>query len=575
MALDFINTYFPDVSTVDAAKLQNVRARLDTYIKAKYPDLDTRPNSVFGDLGLSPFAYLVAGVEQAVDGLISDLDLEKVAAGVITNCDMVRAYLGNFAGVAQTTLKSSGVIRLVFCADAAYTVERRARYLFGTGNEFTLRLPHPGNLYILPVGQVPDPFTNEYALKQIAEEEYAIDIGVVGTMTTQVSAGDSGTTDYVVDLDDLTRIAAVTNFDFGLPSESLATLAQKTRESFYTATMTTRSGTKNYMSREFADLTAVSPIVPGDTEAVRASVNPLGVANGKMDVCVHSKNFGTSISQTFKLDYDTNAFYGALDLVEVPYIFESIVYAGDTDIDLGVKGPTGDITILSQSSDFSKAPLLTSAYSTYENLWIKINMPTDGATDLITPVSSTGNPDYALFTVTYKADPMVKVVSDVLSAADVTPVGVDVLVKGFTPVVINNLIVSYTKKPGVTMALDTARTEIYDYFKSLGYNKIYAASKIYDAMYYAGAEDVVSIAVDSDVQWSIADRILPVGVTAAPITSATYTDAYAAGLTMPASVADTLGATAAFHTTTYGILDKRNRGYYLAADNIKFSEVVL
>ena len=60
MALDFINTYFPDVADVDQASLLSARQRLDTILKQKYPNLDTRPNAVFGDLGLSPYAYLVA-----------------------------------------------------------------------------------------------------------------------------------------------------------------------------------------------------------------------------------------------------------------------------------------------------------------------------------------------------------------------------------------------------------------------------------------------------------------------------------------------------------------------------------
>lgn len=583
MALDFITSYFPDVSTIDAATLQSVRQRLETYIKTQYPDLDTRPNSVFGDLALSPFAYLVAGLENGMGKFMSDLDLEKVASGVIYNCDFVRAYLKNFATTEQSTLKSSGVIRLVFCADDTYTIDRRARYLFNTGNEFTLRLAHPGSLYILPVGSVPAPYSNEYVLKQISETTYAIDIGVVGTMTTQVNAGDVGQTDYMVDLTDLlTGIVAVTNFDFGLPAASLAVLAAKTRETFYTSTLTTRAGARNFLNKEFPDLMAVSPILPGDTGAVRASVNPLGVANGKLDICVQSKNMGTTVSQTVRLVYSStgDAFYGPLDLVEVPHKLESFKYAGDNTLELGSKGPTASITVLSQSSDFSKAPLLTAAYSAYDKYWLKIAMPSLSGAAMITPTVATDGEQFAYFTVDYKADPLVKVVSDVLSSADVTPIGVDVLVKGFTPIVINSMLITYTKRPGVTMALDTARTEIYDYIRQLGYSKVYASSKIYDAMFYAGADDVVSITVDSDIQWSVADKIIPASVTAGPGYSATasyanFVAASASGYALPANVADDLAATAAFDSNTYGIMEKRNRGYYIAKDNILFSEVIL
>jgi len=580
MVLDFVNTYFPEVSNLDASTLQTVRSRLDNYLKAKFPDLDTRPTSVFGDLVLSPMTYLVAGMETATSRVLSDLDLENVAKGVVYNCDFVKAYLKNFATTDQTTLKSSGVIRLVFCVDASYTIDRRAQYLSGTDNIFTLRLPNAGALSILPVGSIPSPNTNEYVLKQIAEEEYAIDIGVVGTMTTQVAAGDVFTTDYTYGLSDLIRISAVTNFNFGLPPESLAVLAEKTRETFYSATMTTRTGARNFMAREFPDLASISPILPGDTGAIRASVNPLGVANGKLDICIQSQNFGTPVEQTIKLVYSStaDAFFGNLALVEIPQTIESVLYAGDLTIDLGYKGPTGDIVILGQSSDFSKAPMLTSAYSAYENYWIKINMPSASGIDLISPEVGDSE-QYAYFTISYNADPLVKVTSDVLSSSEMKPIGVDVLVKGFVPVVIDSLVITYTKKAGVTMTLSSARDEIYNYFAQLGYNKVYSPSKIYDAMFYAGADDVVSISANSHVQWSIADKLIPYGVTGPGTTgNATYTlfnAASASGLTGPAVTQNVLTPTSDPELTTYSVLEKRNRGYFLKKENILFSEVVV
>ena len=576
MDLDFINAYFPEVADIDAATLLATRQRLDAFIKSAYPDLDTRPNSVFGDLALAPYAHLVAGHEMATKRFMSDLDLEAVASGIVYNCDFVRQYLKNFATIDQTTLKSSGVIRLTFCADAEYTIDRRARYTFGAPtNDFTLRLPHAGSLFVLPVGSVVTPKTNEYALKQIAENRYAVDIGVVGAMTEAVLAGDSGETDFP--LDDLTAITAVTNFDFGLPPESLAVLAAKTREAFYSATLTTRSGANNFLSREFADLVATSPILPGDTAAVRASINPLGVANGKLDICVQSGNFGTDVSQTIKLTYSSTgaAFYGNLDLIEVPQVIKSITYAGDNTIELGPKGPTGSITVLSRSKDFAKAPLMTSAYSTYEEYWIKIDMPTADAVDLITPVNGSDDTQYAYFTINYAADPMVKVVSDVLASADFTPVGVDVLVKGYTPIVIDTLLITYTKKAGTKVALGTAKDEIYAYFKQLGYNKIYSASKIYDAMFYAGAEDVVSINVSSRVQWTIADKLLTSASPSDPSSYANFENAYTNfSLAVPATVTNNLIATSAFDASTYAVLEARNRGYYLPKENIVFSEVI-
>jgi hypothetical protein len=259
--------------------------------------------------------------------------------------------------------------------------------------------------------------------------------------------------------------------------------------------------------------------------------------------------------------------------LEVPQVIDSIQYAGDAAFNLGVKGPTGQITILSKSNNSAKAPLLTAAYSTYEDYWIRIVAPSTGGFDF-NPINNINGSQYNYFTINYRADPLVKVVSDTLGSSNLTPIGVDVLVKGYVPIYINSLLITYTKRPGVRVALETARDEIYNYFKALGYSKIYAASKIYDAMYYAGADDVVSISVNSEIQWSIADKIIPASSTADPSGQTGFNTAYANSLPLPANVYNNLSATAAFESTTFSVMEARNRGYYLPLENILFSEVI-
>lgn len=580
---DFIATYFPELDEIDSATLQAARSRVVTYLSSKYPDLDMRPNSVFGDLVVSPYAYMLAALEESHGRFMSDLDLENVANGTIYNCDFITGYLKNFAVVDQAHLQSSGVVRLIFCDDASYTIDRSTRFKFGD-DEFSMRLPHSGSLSVLPVGSSTTAYENTYVLSQLTAKKWAVDVPVVGTMTTLVEKGDEAEINTTVT--DLEEISAVADFEFGLPPDSLATLAEKTRETFYSATLATRNGARHYLAKEFPDLTGMSPVLSGDSEAVRDSVNPLGMASGKVDLHVQSKGYANVEEQVISIPYysqqdavTVEKFIGELNLLNPPCYIDSITYEGDSTIDLGFR--TGGIDIYSQSNNAAKAPMLTAAYSPYEDLWIAIDMPKTGATPLITPSIDPATGDQSgLFRIKYKSDPMVKVVSDIVSGRDVSPVGVDVLTKGFVPIVIDELVITYVKKSGVTMALTTAKNEIYEYFRSLGHDKLYSDSKVIDTMFYAGASDVRSITCTASVQWSVANKVLKATTTTPDLD---WTTADAAAITPEAiSISSSSGFIPSYidpnidtSNATYAVLGSRNVGYVLPKENITFNEVIL
>lgn len=576
---DLVNIYMPDYDEVPASSFLSMRARLVTWFKAYDAELDTTPNSVFGDLVLTPLAYNLAAQEIALDRFMSDLDLEQVAKGTIYNCDFVRKFLKNFAVVDQTTLQSSGIIRVVFSADDTYTIDRRTRYQFNDedGTTFDLRLPHPGHLVVLPVGSTVEPYQNQKVLTQIGEGEYAVDLGLVGTMESPVLKGATGTTDLL--LSDIIGLYATVDFDYGLPPDSLPTLAERSRTTFYGATMSTRQGAKHYLTKQFPDLTAVSPVVTGDVEQVRDGLNPLGVSSGKLDVFVKSVGFVAGDEHSVRLTYDADLekFVGELDLMNHPYYIDSIVYSEDDTIDLGLRA--GGIKIYSKSLNAAKAPMLQAAYSVYEQLFISIDMPkSDLNVPLIAPKIGSDGSQYSDFVVTFRSDPMVPVVHDAVSSRDIGPIGVDVLTKGFVLVVVSDLLIEYTRKPGVTVTLDTARHEIYDYFRTLGYDTLYSDSRIVDTMYYAGASDVRSISCDAKVQWTLADVVLKedapsvltdlAGAEAAGLTPPTLTIA-SSGSLVPHYVDPFMGTDAA----TYAAVGPRNVAYLLDKANIRFSEV--
>jgi hypothetical protein len=581
---DFVALYFPDISELTDAQVSSARRRAELFLKKFDPTIDTRPNTPFGDLHLTNIARLLAAIEVAHGRFMSDLDLEQVASGIIWNCDFVRKYLQNFAVYDKETLSSSGVIRLTFCLDKAYTIDRRARYQFGD-DVFELRLPHGGPLEVLPVGSTPPTNTNARVLTQVDNERYAIDVGVKGIMVTQVVAGTSGTTDFT--MQDLTSIVAAYDFDFGTPPSSLAALAAKARETHYTASLTTAGGARNYTKRQFPDLKAASAVISGDVEMIRDVANPLSMGAGYLDMHVQSKGHAGTDSHYIKLQYypmqgttTVGRYIGVLDLVEYPQKIVSIVSTADATIDLGLG--TQAIEIFSESLDEAYAPLAQASYSPNEKLWIAIDMPrTDlGAPRIVNDIDlDTGNESHR-FLITYQADPMVSVVHDDLQSRNVKPVGVNVLVRGFVPVVIDDLLITYVKSPGVSIKLDAARDEIYNYFQGLGYPSIYSDSRVIDAMYYAGAEDVVSIRVNARVQWSVADWFLKTPGSNPPTSDIATTIANsvkAPTVTMMSSSGltplyqDELIGTA---SETFVSVGPKNVGYILDKTAIRFSETL-
>ena len=569
-----LTSYTPAITDIPESRILDVRARLEAYIKVGWPDLDTRPNSVYGDLVLTPMATQVAAQEIAAEHFVSDFDLQQVADGVIYNCDVVKAYLQNFAAVERDNLKASGVVRLTFSANSALSVDRGTAFLFGTENVFALRLAGDGSLNILTVGSTRSN-VNDVVLSQLDVTTFAVDVPVVGVMPTPVSAGDTASINNA--LTNLLTVTAIGTFHDGSPESSLPVLAARTRETFYSSSLNTRGGTQAFIRKEFPGVSGTAAAISGDIEMMRDTTNALGFRDGRLDVHLRSSQGLLAATQVIKLTYDpaVKKFFGIMGLAQTPVFLDSIVAEASPDLTL-------TRTILSRSTSESRAVLATAAYSELEQLWLIVNMPLDGDTLPLIPVETDGAGNYwAYFTVAYRFDPSLLSVATVLNSAEVRPVGVDVLTKAQLPVVITAFNVQYIKPAGKQVNQAQAREEILKYFQELSYPDIYVDAAISDSMLYAGASGVKSITCTAHAQWSVANAFLPGGATlpaigggiaaaiAAAITPPTLTIAVPGSLT-PAYQDVNIGTASA----TYVAAGKRNVGYILDTANLTFSEYI-
>ncbi len=505
MAIDLLS-YFPAFADIPEADILTMRQRIEALLHQAWPDIETRPNSVMGDLALTPLSHLIAAAETAVDRVLSDLQLGNVEQGIIYNCAFVQEYLKNFAIYEQATLQSSGVIRLTFTTDQDYIIDRRARYQFGA-DAFNLRLPHDGALLIARVGAPLVPGTNTRNLVELTAGVFVADVPVTGTMTVQVAAGAGGATDFPIP--ELSAITAMADFDFGLPPATLSELARRTRETFYSATPNTPGGAARFLKKEFPELVGISPVVTGDAEMMRDTINPFGLGDGRMDIYVRSKS---TVIETIALRVPfidiqnaapLNRFVGKLQFTNIPFRITSIIPAGAPTLQLN------DVEIFSRSTDAQRAPMATAAYSGLEELWLTVGMPSLDDDNLIPLDIADDGSMSAVFNITYQYDPLLRPVIDVMESRDAAPTRVDVLTKSFLPIIIDRMVVNYTRQRGTTVNLEGARQEILAYVNAAAVPERYSDSPIIDSMYYARAAGGISVECTARVAWSLANRFLP------------------------------------------------------------------
>jgi len=573
---DILDIYFPEIGEIDKSRVLDTRARVVAYLARGWPDVDMSPGSVFGDTYIDPAAYLFAALETAMGRYMSDLDLENVAQGIIYNCDFVEKYLGNFVDSHNQYLKASGVVRLVFNTDKAYTLDRGIRFRTSETditNNFSIRLPFPGDCEILPTDGAVVVGENSQTLKKVGANTFVVDVPVVGDMNSPLLSGALLATNQLVQ--ELVSVTALYDFFDASEALSLRVLAQRSRQTYYSKGLTSRGNAASLIRKEFPGVTGVSPVLSGDDIMLRTAANLFGVFDGGVDLYVKSQGFTFKETAVIKLiysPYDASApgvdesFKGILELPEIPYVVDSVKWVGDTNVALSYD-------FIMSSSDISRAPMLSAAYSMLDKTYINVQMPTDIDGDVITTQVDGDGKEYAEFEITYRADPLLKGIAAFVQGPDVAPVGVDVLVKGFVPIVISNMTVVYRKDAGRSFNRRKAREEILEYLRTLAYPDTITLSKLADSMFYAGAADVKDVLITAEIRWSLGTRVSSVAVTGTDlIEQDTVVVPPQAITTLSGLKATQIDPDLGFATESFKAGSVRNFCYVIDPENINFSE---
>jgi hypothetical protein len=535
--MSLLSRYLPAATDLTPQQIQDARAVLAQFVQIRHPELGTEPGTPFNDLHLVPLAELFAALDVAVQRFSQDHDLDAINQGKSWLCDVASQFVSNFLPYTSAQRLANGYLRLIFRSDKPYELDRGIKFQFDDFNEpsgaaersvFYMRLFHPGPAVIKPVGSARTAGANEFVLRRESSNVFVCDVPVQGEMQGQIREG--ATARVSIAVPEMQAPRALFDFSAGSPATSLIERARRAQLSLYGASTGNRAGVQSLLAYEFPDLLASSPVMTGDTEMTRATVNALGLATPCLDVYVKSNQAALLDKGVIRLTYDEVAdqFAGRLQLPAFPVYIEDVRAINAPELNLSLR--SGGVEVLGRSLD-SRAPRGSAGLSINENLWIAVKMPhsAGGAPLLPVELDVDGVP-YQDFEVEYRYDPSVPVIADYFAARSNQLVHTSVLVKAFVPVVFTTFEVVYERAMGSDFNRTLAIDNIYNYVARLGYPNLFQEGAVEHIMRNAGARQVLDIRCDARVYFSLAQRYL---TEAAPDPAVDWAGAVAASVPLP------------------------------------------
>lgn len=358
-----LTDYMPTPDELDPQDVLAARNRAAAYLAQWWPELDTRPNSVFGDIHLTPYSVMVAGLEVALEKVLSDLNLANVAQGKIFNATFVEAYLRNFGVVTRGEVPSSGVIKLTFSANKSYVIDLDSEFTFNN-NVFKINETEGSPVVIYEREST----VGARVLIQERNGNFVVLLPVTGVSGVSVKDGTLGSSNLTHS--ELISVEAAGDFDSGVAEETLASLAFKAQNGFAAASLSSRSGALSFIQSRFPQLLGATVVVTGDKEMIRDNANPLGVAEGTVDIYARSRTTYSLGESVLPLVYDSElqGWVGKLDLPVVPAFFA----LKDGAFQVGAFNGSNGISAVYARSNHPSIDNLGVAYSKSETLGLLI-----------------------------------------------------------------------------------------------------------------------------------------------------------------------------------------------------------
>lgn len=545
-----------------------MRSAISTLVRSVYPQVDTSPNSPFGDLFISPGAPAATAMEVALNRVFSDLDPVNVEAGTAYNCDFIRQFYLNLGIHDEATQRSYGILRLVFTDSSERELDRSTTFLVADGT-YRPYAPHAGPIQLLPPGAEGAAGTNYKNYCFIGDSSWAVDLLVMGNAGQLADAGTGVQADRTIE--GLASAIALSDFLGGTTPPQLQELARRTRANFYSRTPTTRGGATNMITQQFPEITTVTCTMSGDFEMTRDVSNPAQVAAGYLDILVRSEELlQDTVTIRLRQQADENGdviYVGWLDLPETPV--KLVSFANNSLL--------FEPEIFSVSED-PKAPGLSAAYGSSERLLLRLPYQEDSSGDPMLRTSLDSDGVYVDLVVTYLFDPSLKICQEFVAGEDNIPAGMSLYVRWYVPIEVELMEVSYNRKAGVALNLEAARADILTAFNKHRFEEPAGAAIIDASFYYAGAHSVNSVDIAAAARYSVASKVWTGSAFVEPDDQASWDTFIGECEDVPVtSVTSVYNPQYQYLDTsepfTFAVSGLRNVSYLLFSSNLKLTEL--
>ena len=249
-----ITDYMPAIDEISQETLQDVRSRIVSYLRTseEFTDMDVRPDSVVGDLVISPIAHMLASLEIGMNRIMSDIDLANVSQGTIYNCDFVKQYLNNFGEGQAYEYPSTGIIQLTYSDPRTKLLDYGTKFIFAAdGGNYIYELIDVDNNITLrsPFEKLDLNNPNEKQLVKVGENKFIVNVAVRGPAGVGVNADTVPSTD--IPHSSLIGARALGDFDRGTLPENVMELALKVQKTYYSSSLNNRSGAVSFYYKHF------------------------------------------------------------------------------------------------------------------------------------------------------------------------------------------------------------------------------------------------------------------------------------------------------------------------------------
>lgn len=376
-----LQDYLPATDQLPIPLIVSTRQQLVNYLSQWWPQVDTRPGSIFGDLVVTPCAVLIAAHVVAEQNMFSDLQLTNIANGIIYNTGFVTAYLSNFGVTAQNGVASSGTMAMVFAVNQTYIFSGETVFNFGS-SAFTPNSTVGDPVVISPVGST----LGKYILTPYGNGQFIVYIPVTGPTGASVNDGTQASTNLAQT--QLISITAAGDFNPGTAPSSLPALAAQALQLYPAANLISRKGAESFVMQNWPNLLSTAITVTGDTEMIRASQNPLGINQSALDIFIRSQtNYaaGTSVA-ILTYNPDQRGWVGGLPFPSPPAFFSPT----SGIFQASLFNETSGGSVIYSSSNNPKIDNIGVSFSSDEQLGILLadNAPAAFQNAFISPITS-------------------------------------------------------------------------------------------------------------------------------------------------------------------------------------------